>query len=212
MVARGTRPAARSLGVVASALGLVVASSCTVVPFGAGYSSAQLYAAGSPSLRTVDNAGFVDPTGLAQPHSVSAGMQPFYWRGDGVLPPPREYPYVGGKPAERTSETVASPAKARSLASADPSELTARVARALCDRETYCDRIGPDRAFESADACMAEQRERVGRFLGATECLEFPGERIASCLTIIRQGSCDPRQVSEEAENTCTASALCGIP
>jgi hypothetical protein len=223
MVARRTRSTARSLGVLGFVLCLVAASSCTVVPFGAGLSSAQLYAAGSPSLRTVDNAGYVGPAGLAQPYSVSAGMQPYYyWSGDGVRPPAREYSYLGGSMRERaspgetrkerTSETATSPAKARSLASVDPSELAARVARALCDRETYCDRIGADRAFESADACIAVQRERVGRFLGAPPCREFPGERVSSCLKTIRLGSCAPPQDPAQTESACAAAVLCDIP
>ena len=108
---------------------------------------------------------------------------------------------------KRTAETETSPAKGRSLASVEPSELTGRVARALCDRETYCDRIGADKAFESADACMAAQRESVRNTLSETPCREFPGDRVSSCLTRIRQGSCEPR-----TETACTTSALCGMP
>ena len=49
-----------------------------------------------------------------------------------------------------------------------------RAARALCDRETYCGRIGAGKAFESADACMASKRERVGRAVSEASCRRDP--------------------------------------
>lgn len=164
-------------------------------------SSAQMQAAGSPSLRTVDNAGYVDPGGRTS--QVSAGVAPAQvGRGNGVAPTERERPSGGpGTPP-------APPSSAPVPAAADTTDFTERAARALCDRETYCGRIGAGKAFESADACMAEKRRRVHRALDEASCEEIRGDRVAACLTAIRGAACGPPEVPLQPPAAC--NALCG--
>jgi hypothetical protein len=167
--------------------------------------SAQTYASGSPDLRTVDNAGYVDPGGRTG--QVSAGGASTTGRGgNGVPPPHREYPTESGTAESVESATGGAPT-VRAAASADPTEFTERAARALCDRETYCGRIGKGKTFESADACMVGKRERVRGALREASCSQLRGEGVAQCLTAIRGASCG--LVETQPPPACAAQALC---
>jgi hypothetical protein len=86
-----------------------------------------------------------------------------------------------------------------------------RAARALCDRESFCGRVGPGQAYGSADACMSDKRERITRLAPAKACGDtIGGDRVAACLTAIRAASCEPRDAPMQPPPSCTAQALCG--
>lgn len=166
-------------------------------------SSAQMSAAGSPSLRTVDNAGYADPAGRTRQVSQGAAPSPV-GRGEGVAPLERERPAGDGTLAPGPSASAPTPA------SDDPTELVARASRALCDREVVCGRVGPGKAFESADACTAAKRERVRAVIDEASCREIRGDRVAACLTAIRGAPCGPASSVLAPPAECTKAALCG--
>lgn len=167
--------------------------------------SAQKLAAGSRDSRTIDNAGYVDPGGRTGEVSTGRTATVGAARGDGVPPPRREQPTGSATPQ---GDSEAAPTGLVS-ASGDPTEFTARAARALCDRETYCGRIGVGKAFESDDACMVGKRERVGRAISDASCRELRGEAIAKCLSAIRGAACGAAAAPLQPPPACAAPALC---
>lgn len=166
-------------------------------------SSAQQYASGSSNLRTVDNAGYVDPGGRTA--QVSQGGATVSGRGNNLAPTNHEFPTESSGPGD--SQTALPPSSA--AAPADATELRERASRALCDRESDCGRIGADKSFESADACMAAKRERVRSVMREDNCNEVRGDRVASCLTAIRREACGPSAAPLQPPTACTAQVLC---
>jgi hypothetical protein len=76
-------------------------------------------------------------------------------------------------------------------AEADAYEAVGRVARALCDHEAYCERVGPSGTFESADACSTEERARLGSVVAKTGCeTTVRADLLADCLREIRAAQC----------------------
>lgn len=188
-----------SISLLTLALGLPACSSSQQTPR-ARATSAQITSAGSPDLRTVDNTGFVGPAG--QTRSVSAGTGASQiGRSEGVPPPQREIPGGG-----ETSGSGAVPGDTSVAV-----EPVARAARALCDRETFCGRVGEGQTFGSADSCMAAMRERVARRGTAEACGNaIRSDRLATCLAAIRAAACEPRNAPPmQAPPACTAEALC---
>jgi hypothetical protein len=159
--------------------------------------------AGSPDLRTTDNTGYVDPAGRTRQVSQGTGPAPV-GTGSGTPPPNRETPSGGD------DEPASTPAGAPMAGPIDRSELITRASRALCDRESFCERVGPGKAFESADACVSEKRERVSSAAAAASCSEIPGDHVAACLTAIRKDPCGEPGVRLPPPPACTARGLCG--
>ncbi len=167
--------------------------------------SAQHYAAGSPDARIVDNAGFVDPGGRTR--SVTTHGAVVTSPANAVSPTRREDPIA--PTADASNSAPIGPPTAAPNSPSDPVELTQRAARALCDREAYCDRVGDDKTYKSSDACFAEKRDRVGRLVSESRCREIRGERVAACLTAIRGAECGPTSAPLAPPAECTAHALC---
>lgn len=185
------------------ALGGVVVGACG----GAGRhsnvaSSAELTSAGSPDARTVDNAGWVDAAGRTRQVSGSAATP--MGRGNEVAP--RAPERAAGPSTSEPPQATAAPAPPAS----DATELVERAARALCDREAYCQRIGMGKSFESNDACLVEKRQRVHTVLDRAACTELPGERVAACLSAIRQSACGPSETALGPPEECAKARLCG--
>jgi hypothetical protein len=163
--------------------------------------SAEQYAAGSTDLRTVDNAGYVDPGGRTT--QVSTGGTTVTGRGVVNTPPARrEYP-------SESAESTTTAGTGGPSAPADPIELRDRASRALCDRESYCDRVGPGKPFESPAACISAKRERVRAVMDQAACGEIRGDRVAQCLTAIRGAACGPSEEAIPPPKECTADVLC---
>jgi hypothetical protein len=170
-------------------------------------SSAQLTSAGSPELRTVDNAGYVDPGGRTR--QVSAGSAPApVGRGNGIAPTLPESATQSSGATEESSAGL--PERASPIAApADSSELHERASRALCDREVYCERLGAGRPYESQDACMTDKRVRVRRALDRAPCTEFRGDRVTACLGAIRAAPCGRPDEPIPPPSSCTKDVLC---
>lgn len=184
MIARGAAVPFSITVAVAVAVGSC-ASSSVVSP--TVLSSAEIINAGSPALRTLDNTGFVYPGGHTT--EVSQGMGPVVvGRGAYLAAPPTTegafglalpLPQVSGR---RMGSSSSGPAR---------SETFGRVARALCDHEATCERIGPSGVFESADACSMEQRARLGELDAKLGCeTSVSADLLAACLREIRAAQC----------------------
>jgi predicted Na+-dependent transporter len=169
-------------------------------------SSAEVTAAGSPQLRTVDNTGFVDPGGRTRQVSQGVGPAPV-GHGADVLPPNREQ-IAGGAGGVTLTPRAATPAAPRP-APIEVGDLTQRAARALCDRESACGRIGASGTFESADACMANERRRVRDILGSRSCKEIVGDVAVGCLEAIRERNCSAATAIVGAPPECSPETLC---
>jgi hypothetical protein len=174
-----------------------------------GLSSAEIIAAGSPELRTLDNTGFVYPGGATT--EVSQGIGPaVVGRGAYLTAPPpgHWYPLLLPLPLPLGSGGRAGPPASGS----DPYEAASRVARALCDHEAYCERSGPNGTFESADACSTEQRARLGSVIAKTGCEPaVRGDLLAECLRAIRAAQCLAAEDASSMPPPC-AEALASCP
>jgi hypothetical protein len=171
-------------------------------------SSAEIVAAGSPELRTLDNTGFVYPGGATT--EVSQGIGPaVVGRGAYLVPPPtgREYPLLVPLPLPPVSGERAGP----SASGSDPHEAVGRVARALCDQQAYCEHIGPSGTFESADACSTEERARLAGVIAQTSCENTArADLLAACLREIRAAPCIVEEDAFSMPRPCTeALASC---
>jgi hypothetical protein len=197
-------------GLLSTAFTAAVAScSGPLVVSSAELSSAQIVAAGSPELRTLDNTGFVYPNGATT--EVSQGIAPaVVGRGAYLTPPPPSEGFVG-LPLPSMSGSEAAALAPSPLSGSPPYEAASRVARALCDHEATCERIGPGGVFESADACATEQRARLGGAPGLGDCEVVRGDLLAECLRVIRAAECIADADSSSIAGPCV-QALASCP
>ena len=89
-------------------------------------------------------------------------------------------------------------------------DATSRIARARCDRQTACDRVGPGRAWESQDACMAQQRERADDEVASLACARgVDSLQLGLCLDSIRGQPCNESATSLDTVTECRTTAVC---
>ena len=171
------------------------------------------------TTRTLDNTGFVDNAGRTSEQRVrteASGMRatetgserPTGTPGSGTpipLGPEGHEPQVGeGAGALGGDDTAASGAPGATV--------VARIARARCDRETACDRVGAGKAFLTGEQCMSSVRGRARADVVEASCERgFDSTQVALCLTTIRQVSCDAPLDSIATLSHCQASALCAL-
>lgn len=170
--------------------------------------------------RTIDNAGFVDNGGRTSDmtgRSEMSGMtatetgseRPTGTPGSGLPLPFTSRPARNdiGEGAGASSSEPGTPVPS---AGAPASEAVARLARARCDRETSCNRVGPGRASKSQDQCVARQRELVGVAVNALPCPRgVDNVQLAMCLNALRGQTCNDRRGDIEVLPECLANALC---
>ena len=172
------------------------------------------------SSRTIDNAGFVDNGGRTSDmtgRSEMSGMRgteagserPTGTPGSGLplrVPSKAARTDIGEGAGAATSETGASTPSA----GGPPSEAVARLARARCDRETSCTRVGPGRAWATQDSCVAKQRERVGAAVSAMSCPHgIDNVQLGTCLNALRGQACADRRGDLALLPDCATNALC---
>lgn len=88
--------------------------------------------------------------------------------------------------------------------------VVSRVARARCDREQYCDRVGEGKAFGTGEQCTNVLRERARAEVVHAQCDRgFETSQLALCLNAIRQVPCDTRLDSIDTLPNCQSSAIC---
>lgn len=172
------------------------------------------------SSRTIDNAGFVDNGGRTSDmtgRSEMSGMRgteagserPTGTPGSGLplqIPSKTARTGIGEGAGAATSETGSSTPSA----GGPPSEAVARLARARCDRETSCNRVGPGRASATQDSCVAKQRERVGAAVSAMSCPHgIDNVQLGTCLNALRGQACTDRRGDLGVLPECVTNALC---
>lgn len=122
-----------------------------------------------------------------------------------VLAPTTE---IGPRPQAETP-----PPSARTTGPAPhPAELdaTERIARARCDRQVTCDRIGPGRSWASEGACMMQQRPRASDEVNELACARgVDAMQLGMCLDAIRQAPCTESATTPGAMSQCQPTSVC---
>lgn len=169
------------------------------------------------SSRTLDSTGYVDNGGRTSEQTVRTQMsgmrateagseRPTGSPGSGtpVIP-------VGRRPRATTIESAGELGGEQPAATGTPGEtVVARVARARCDRETACDRVGPGKPFGTSEHCMSSIRERARQDVVEAGCIRgFDTTQLAVCLNTIRQLQCETQLDAIEAVANCQAAAVC---
>jgi hypothetical protein len=112
----------------------------------------------------------------------------------------------------RPDPTSAPPAATTIGPGPSPAQLdaTERIARARCDRQTACDRIGPGRAWGSPEACMAQQRPRTSEEVASLACRAgLDGMQLGACLDAIRGLGCSESAASLDSVGECQPTSVC---
>jgi hypothetical protein len=88
--------------------------------------------------------------------------------------------------------------------------VVSRVARARCDRETYCNRVGEGKAFGTGEQCTNVLRERARADVVGAGCDRgFETSQLGMCLNAIRQAPCDVRIESMQTIESCQSREIC---
>lgn len=176
---------------------------------------------GVPS-RTVDSTGFVDNAGRTSDMTARtelSGMRatevgsvfPTGTPGSGAplpIEPRPEAPRVGegagaGDSIRGTEQDV-------TISGIPWLAAVPGLARARCDREVVCGRVGADEVFESADACVMAARAAVRDELFDAECPEgIDRVQLAICLNAVRRAPCDASLDAPAIATECSRTALC---
>jgi hypothetical protein len=83
-----------------------------------------------------------------------------------------------------------------------------RVARALCDREDVCGRIGKRRVWDTDLACMDAMSARAGTELGQMAC-RFDPNALATCIAAVRAVRCTEALDRLAAIDVCMPPSIC---
>lgn len=172
-----------------------------------------------PTTRTIDNAGFVDPAGHTDEETLRSEMSGMRATESGSeritgtpgygLPLPIE-PSTPRRAGETGGLTTETPAGRAVTTTAAMDETIARVARARCDRETGCDRIGPGHRSSSQASCAAQERVRARQELSRYACGRGVDMiSLGTCLNTLRALECEVGSVELAATPECASSALC---
>lgn len=174
------------------------------------------------SKRTLDSTGFVDNAGRTSEETVrteASGMRatetgserPTGTPGSGTPiplgPTPAPSPVGEGAGAgplggELTGAT-----------GAPGDTVVGRVARARCDREIACNRIGAGKPFATSEQCMSALRETARADVVGADCMNgFDTTQVGICLNTLRQLSCDTRLDAITAVASCQSTAICAPP
>jgi len=177
------------------------------------------------SSRTIDNAGFVDNGGrtsdetsrtqLSGMRATELGSERLTGTPGSGAPIPLPESALPRSVEEVLLEGARSPTSTtregtRFAADASSIEAVGRLARARCDRESACNRVGEGRLWGTQDACVAQQRERGGQDVVALSCERgFDGTQLGACLNAVRLQPCTDARTALDAVSECRASALC---
>jgi hypothetical protein len=173
-----------------------------------------------PTTRTIDNAGFVDNAGHTDEETLRSEMSGMRATESGSeritgtpgygLPLPIEprAPRRVGETGVVTSETAPAGGVATTTAAMD--ETIARVARARCDRETTCNRVGPGHRSSSQSSCLVQERMRARREMSQYSCARgvdmIP---LGTCLNTLRALRCEVGSLELDATPECAPVAIC---
>lgn len=168
-------------------------------------------------VKTVDKDGFVDNAGRSSSETARTEMsgmrateigseRPTGTPGIG-FPIPLEPRTREPQPPERAP----APPIGRTTTTGAPIEgVASRAAQALCDRETSCERVGPNRPWGSLASCTNALRPIASEDLAESGCSDgFEPTAVAACLSAMRLSACDKRVDRLGAFPECEPRSLC---
>jgi Family of unknown function (DUF6184) len=122
-----------------------------------------------------------------------------------VAPPTRG---IASRPKQK-AESLAREAPPPVVTGTEGDDARTAIALARCQREARCKNVGQDREFVTEEDCITRLEPDTERELEASGCPRtIPSARLGSCMTAIRQQSCDgPRALAPIDE--CSRAALC---
>jgi hypothetical protein len=170
--------------------------------------------------RTIDNTGFVDNGGRTSEQwgrpetsgmrATEAGSERPTGTASGV-----PLPIEASAPRGDTGEGAGAASSVRGntgpvAAGAPPTEAIGRLARARCDRESACNRVGNGRAWGSQEACVADHRDRAREDVASLGCRRgVDATQLATCLNALRLQVCSESRQDLDVVPECRTSALC---
>lgn len=84
------------------------------------------------------------------------------------------------------------------------------LARARCDRERACDKIGAYRRFSNDDACLRELFAEANAVVNPQACPAGVDEtRLSRCVGEVPRQPCEGPRATAPAPPMCTRAALC---
>ena len=198
---------------------LVLVASFTVIgcadPARRTATSAQTTGASLQSRHTVDNAGFHDNAGHTSddyPANEMSGARAT--EGGGLAPAssPRTTPLPEAfSQNEHALSPNAEPLPAGPTQPAGVSDdRGARLSRAICDRETFCNHVGKGREWKSQDACTTHYTMSGQKQIESASCERgIDTTQLAACLQAVRALPCNTEPRTLEAIPACRANTLC---
>jgi hypothetical protein len=177
--------------------------------------SGELPEAKPPTARTVDSTGFVDNSGRTSDETV-ARPETSGVRASEAGSTDRPTGTNTGTPGAGTTRERPMVPKITALAPgaggvspvAGYDDLPGKMARAACDHEKVCDRVGDGKPSPSDGACTADMRTRAIGDLDAMGC-NLDGSAVAVCLAEIRKASCNLVIDRPASLGACARQSLC---
>jgi len=85
------------------------------------------------------------------------------------------------------------------------------IARATCERDDRCGRIGVGREHASYEVCTEKVKMDYVGELNSTECRWFDAEALEVCLRALRDERCDARLGALSRRLACRAGNICRL-
>jgi hypothetical protein len=173
---------------------------------------------------TIDNTGFIDNGGRSSEMTTrsemsgmrateAGGERPTGTPGSGTpVPLPESAPPQSVEEAfEGGRIPKASPRGSLPTRAGGPSiETGQRLARARCDRETACSRVGVGHPWATQESCLADQREHVSADFASLSCARgIDSIQLGACLNAMRVRPCGETGPEMDTVSECRSSALC---
>ena len=84
-----------------------------------------------------------------------------------------------------------------------------KITTERCNRELSCDNIGPDRYWDTMQACRRDVRRSTRDYLQAESCVNVDSYGLASCADAIRNSQCGDERAGVPILAECRTARLC---
>lgn len=116
---------------------------------------------------------------------------------------------IGGLVAACSAETSVGTATVTGARIVQPDLAIDKIATERCNRELSCDNIGPDRYWDTMQACRREVRRSTRDYLQAETCTNVDSYGLASCADAIRNSQCGDERAGVPILSECRTARLC---
>lgn len=146
----------------------------------------------------VDNAGYVDNGGRSMDESTAStelgGARPTENGGRAPAETPLGVPIPqAGAPGNPRPDTAFD-------------DRSQRISRAICDRETFCNRVGTGKTFGSQEECTVQFNKTAKGYIEAASCERGVDDaQLGSCLAAVRQLQCAGEHQTLQGIPACRA-------